>query len=78
MSPEADGSGNQNLYGSHPFVIYKTKEGFFSGIFFYNTNAQQFEIKHNDDGTAKVNWRSVGGIFDMYFFLGPKVEDVIR
>ena len=40
MSPEADGDGMENLYGSHPFVMGRAKGERFFGLFFANSNAQ--------------------------------------
>jgi len=56
----------------------RAKDDRFFGVLFYNSNAQQFQIRHSRSGKSVVNWRSIGGIMDMYFIYGGTADDVIK
>lgn len=55
----------------------KTKYGNFIGMFFQNSNAQQLQIKFAKDGDSRINFRTVGGILDIFFFMGGTADDVV-
>jgi alpha-glucosidase (family GH31 glycosyl hydrolase) len=66
----ADGS---NLYGSHPFHIEISPSGEAHGVLFFNSAPVQTELED-----WFVTYRSMDGILDFYFFLGPTMKDVMN
>uniref|UniRef100_A0A8C4X285 Si:ch73-12o23.1 n=1 Tax=Eptatretus burgeri TaxID=7764 RepID=A0A8C4X285_EPTBU len=65
---------NTNLYGSQPFYLALEDDGSAHGVFLLNSNAMDVVLQP----APAITWRSIGGIFDFYVFLGPRPEDVIR
>ncbi|CAF3413409.1 unnamed protein product [Rotaria sp. Silwood1] len=72
------GGGNENLYGTHPFYMVVEPDGQAFGVFILNSNAQDYKFDEFDDDQAMLTYRTVGGILDVFFFAGPRPEDVIR
>lgn len=79
-------SGGFNLYGSQPFALHRTAKGLFVGLFYNNINAQDFKIQtlntnqaNLKDQNSKVSLeqRTIGGIIDLYIFIGESPEEVI-
>ncbi|XP_072225139.1 lysosomal alpha-glucosidase [Leuresthes tenuis] len=70
MAPHADA----NLYGSHPFYIVQEGDGMAHGVFLLNSNAIEVMLQP----TPALTWVSTGGILDLYVFLGPDPQSVIR
>ncbi|KAM7386830.1 hypothetical protein PAMA_009453 [Pampus argenteus] len=70
MAPHA----NANLYGSHPFYIVQEEDGLAHGVFLLNSNAIEVMLQP----TPALTWVSTGGILDLYIFLGPDPQSVIR
>lgn len=68
--PHADA----NLYGSHPFFIVQEEDGFAHGVFLLNSNAIEVILQP----TPALTWVVLGGILDLYIFMGPDPESVIR
>ncbi|XP_062930555.1 lysosomal alpha-glucosidase-like [Mobula hypostoma] len=65
---------NANLYGSHPFYLVMEEDGSAHGVFLLNSNAQDVLLQPS----PALTWRTIGGIFDFYVFLGPNPKTVIR
>ncbi|XP_011686550.1 PREDICTED: lysosomal alpha-glucosidase-like isoform X1 [Wasmannia auropunctata] len=65
---------NANLYGSHPFYIIMEESGMAHGVLFLNSNAMDVILQP----TPAITFRTIGGIFDIYFFLGPTPADVVK
>ncbi|XP_076282313.1 lysosomal alpha-glucosidase [Lasioglossum baleicum] len=65
---------NANLYGSHPFYLIVENSGRAHGVLLLNSNAMDVILQP----TPAITFRTIGGIFDMYFFLGPTPADVIK
>ncbi|XP_041862575.1 lysosomal alpha-glucosidase isoform X2 [Melanotaenia boesemani] len=63
-----------NLYGSHPFYIVQEGDGLAHGVFLLNSNAIEVILQP----TPALTWVSTGGILDLYVFLGPDSQSVIR
>lgn len=55
-----------NLYGSHPFYVYLSQLGPAHGVLFLNSNPMNVILNDGD-----VTFRTIGGIIDLYIFLGP-------
>lgn len=75
--PYDDGQGGFEENGQHPFVFFKTSSGWV-GILLLNSNAQQVEIFTTESGQAVLNFITIGGILDMYFFHGSTPEEMIK
>jgi alpha-glucosidase (family GH31 glycosyl hydrolase) len=69
---------DENLYGTHPFYISIEEDGQTFGILIFNSNAQDYKFDQFDDKQSMLTYRTIGGIFDIFFFAGPNPEDVIR
>lgn len=65
---------NANLYGSHPFYLIIENSGNSHGVLFLNSNAMDVILQPS----PAITFRAIGGIFDIYFFLGPTPADVIK
>ncbi|XP_067130265.1 lysosomal alpha-glucosidase-like isoform X2 [Centruroides vittatus] len=63
-----------NLYGVHPFYMIVERDGNAHGVFFLNSNAMEVTIQPH----PAITFRSSGGIFDFYVFMGPTPEDVVK
>ena len=64
-------------------MLHQLKNRLFLGIFFFNSNAQVFELLHvrNPDTFAEeaiLNFVTTGGIIDLFFFFGNTPENVVR
>jgi len=62
----------QNLYGSHPFYV-EIIDGKAYGFLLKNSHGMEFSIKNN-----VMSIQVIGGNFDMYFFMGPTMDDVVK
>ncbi|KAK2141238.1 hypothetical protein LSH36_1136g01048 [Paralvinella palmiformis] len=65
---------DSNLYGSHPFYLNVEQSSNAHGVLFLNANAQEVTLQP----APALTYRTIGGILDMYFFLGPTPEEVIQ
>lgn len=63
-----------NLYGTQPFYFMIEESGTCHGVLFLNSNPMEIILQP----TPAITYRSIGGIFDMYFLLGPSPQDVMR
>ncbi|CAG11433.1 unnamed protein product, partial [Tetraodon nigroviridis] len=63
-----------NLYGSHPFYIVQEGDGMAHGVFLLNSNAIEVTLQP----TPALTWVALGGILDLYVFLGPDPQSVVR
>ncbi|XP_042231432.1 lysosomal alpha-glucosidase-like [Homarus americanus] len=69
---EAPVVGN-NLYGSHPFYLALEPGGNAHGVFLLNSNALDVVLQPH----PALTMRALGGIIDLYVFLGPTPNAVI-
>lgn len=65
---------NENLYGSHPFLlgVDKNQQGY--GIFLHNSNAKEVVLQP----TPAATFRALGGVLDFFVFVGPTISDVVK
>ncbi|XP_012274416.1 lysosomal alpha-glucosidase [Orussus abietinus] len=63
-----------NLYGSHPFYLMIENSGNCHGVLFLNSNAMDVILQP----TPGITFRTIGGIIDIYFFMGPTPENVLQ
>ena len=67
---------NAPLYGSHAFLLnvdHKDK-GRSSGVFLMNSNAIDVLLQPEPAAT----WRPIGGILDLFVFVGPSAKEVVQ
>ena len=70
----------RTVTGAHPFYMRlepnTTGAGStpsFHGVLFWNSNAMDVILN-----SSSLTYRSVGGVFDFYFVLGPRATDVVQ
>ncbi|KAK3891879.1 hypothetical protein Pcinc_004239 [Petrolisthes cinctipes] len=63
----------RNLYSSHPFYLALEPDGNAHGVFLLNSNAIEAVLQP----LPALTLRAIGGILDMYVFLGPTPNQVI-
>ncbi|XP_071528131.1 lysosomal alpha-glucosidase-like [Panulirus ornatus] len=63
----------KNLYGSHPFYMAIEPDGNTHGVFLLNSNALDIVLQP----LPALTMRAIGGIIDLYVFLGPTPNAVI-
>lgn len=63
-----------NLYGSHPFYLALEDGGSAHGVLLLNSNAMDVVLQPS----PALSWRSIGGILDVYVFLGPEPKSVVQ
>ncbi|XP_033209375.1 lysosomal alpha-glucosidase-like isoform X2 [Belonocnema kinseyi] len=65
---------NANLYGAQPFYFVIENTGKCHGVLFLNSNAMDVILQP----TPAITFRTIGGVFDIYFFMGPTPADVMK
>ncbi|KAI9932221.1 hypothetical protein ASPWEDRAFT_110472 [Aspergillus wentii DTO 134E9] len=66
---------NTNLYGSHPvYYDHRGKAGT-HGVFLVNSNGMDIKINQTQDGKQYLEYNTLGGVFDFYFFTGETPKD---
>uniref|UniRef100_A0A4W5RJC2 Glycoside hydrolase family 31 TIM barrel domain-containing protein n=1 Tax=Hucho hucho TaxID=62062 RepID=A0A4W5RJC2_9TELE len=66
--------GDANLYGSHPFYMVQEGDGQAHGVFLLNSNAMEMVLQPS----PALTWVALGGILDLYIFLGLDPQSVVR
>lgn len=64
----------EHLLGVLPFYIGLEADGCAHGVLILNSNAQEIITTP----APALAYRTIGGILDIYFFPGPKPEDVVK
>ncbi|KAL5494211.1 hypothetical protein EMCRGX_G015495 [Ephydatia muelleri] len=67
-------SPTENLYGVHPFYLVLEQDGCAHGVFLLNSNAMEVQLQ----SYPSITYRTIGGVLDFYFFLGPGPDQVIQ
>lgn len=65
-----------NLYGSHPFYLEQRESGA-HGVFFLNSNGMDVMIDSDKHGQF-LEYNTIGGILDFYFFAGSSPIEVTQ
>lgn len=65
-----------NLYGTQPFYLEHRESGS-HGVFLLNSNGMDIMIDSDEDGQY-LEYNTLGGVFDFWFFSGPSPSDVTR
>lgn len=69
--------GNSNLYGTQPVYIEHRDSGT-HGVLFLNSNGMDIMIDEDGDGGNYLEYNTLGGVLDFYFFLGDSPVDAVR
>ncbi|CAL4084533.1 unnamed protein product [Meganyctiphanes norvegica] len=70
------GYEEMNEYGTHPYYsVIEDDEGNTHSVLIWNSNALEYST-FMDDVDPSMTIRSIGGIIDLHFFLGPTPEEV--
>ncbi|KAK5652429.1 hypothetical protein OQA88_10472 [Cercophora sp. LCS_1] len=67
---------NSNLYGNHPVYFEHRKTGS-HGVFFLNSNGMDVVID-KDSGGQYLEYNTLGGVLDFWFFAGPSPVEVAK
>lgn len=71
------GTDPMNEYGHHPYyMVMEDDQGHSHSVLLYNSNAMEYSTFLLDDGTPALTLRTIGGILDFHFFLGPTPEEL--
>jgi alpha-glucosidase (family GH31 glycosyl hydrolase) len=68
----------KNIYGTHPFLMFKSKAGDFVGFFLNNANGIDMVIETIDATTKQVVLSMNGGTLDFAVFHDPNPINVIK
>jgi alpha-glucosidase (family GH31 glycosyl hydrolase) len=63
---------SQNVYGTHPFYM-EMRNGNAHGVFLLNSNGIDLELQPNS-----LTYKIIGGVFDLWFIMGPSPAEVVR
>lgn len=79
-TPDEDGKlPGKNMYGVHPFYMYKHKEASWVGVLYKLAHAQDWWIKNNKDaGTVGLTTIATGGVADIYVMQGSTPDGVVQ
>ncbi|RAH86113.1 alpha/beta-glucosidase agdC [Aspergillus japonicus CBS 114.51] len=64
-----------NLYGSHPVYYDHRGESGTHGVLLLNSNGMDIKINKTDDGQQYLEYNTLGGVFDFYFFTAPNPKE---
>ncbi|KAL2809334.1 putative alpha-glucosidase [Aspergillus granulosus] len=66
---------HSNLYGSHPvYYDHRGSDGT-HGVFLLNSNGMDIKINKTQDGKQYLEYNTLGGCFDFYFFTGSTPKE---
>lgn len=65
-----------NLYGSHPVYYDHRGDRGTHGVFFLNSNGMDVKINKTEHGRQYLEYNTLGGVFDFYFFTGSTPKNV--
>jgi len=63
----------KNMYSSQPVYLGVDHSGKAHGGFLLNSNAMDVSVT-----SKSIQFRTIGGVIDMFVFVGPKPEDVVK
>lgn len=70
--------GGQQGPAVHPFLMFKTDDGQFAGVYFPNSAPAQFElIRYEGYEWSIFNYITIGGAVEMYFIMPDTPDNVI-
>jgi len=67
-TPDEEGTlPGANMYGVHPYFMYKHKQGAWVGVLYKLAHAQDWWVKNNINvGTVDLSTIATGGVADIY------------
>ena len=65
-----------NLYGSHPVYYDHRGDKGTHGVFLLNSNGMDVKLDKTGDGKQYLEYNTLGGVFDFYFFTGSTPKEV--
>ncbi|KAH8894653.1 glycoside hydrolase, family 31 [Thozetella sp. PMI_491] len=68
----------QNLYGSHPMYLDHRAGRGTHGVFLLNANGMDVNINVDSAGQQYLEYNTIGGVLDFYFFAGSSPLEVSR
>ncbi|CEJ81504.1 Putative Glycoside hydrolase, family 31 [[Torrubiella] hemipterigena] len=68
---------NANLYGAHPFYLEHRETGS-HGVLFLNSNGMDIMINKDEAGKQYLEYNTLGGVLDFYFFAGPTPVEAVQ
>lgn len=74
FATDVEPGDNEPLYGAHPFYLSLEGDGRANGVFLFNSNALDVILSP----APAITYRSIGGVLDFYYFLGPSPKDVVQ
>lgn len=66
-----------NLYGDHPFYLEQRASGA-HGVLFLNSNGMDVMITQDAAGKQYLEYNTLGGVLDFYFFAGPTPVSAVQ
>ena len=66
-----------NSFGDHPFVMARLTDKTYIGLFFKNSNAKVLKYSHESKGRSIIDFRAVGGIIDIFAFMGTTADEIL-
>lgn len=66
-----------NLYGAQPFYLEHRETGS-HGVFFLNSNGMDILINNTKETGQYLEYNTLGGVLDFWFFAGPSPIDVVQ
>ncbi|KAK2600207.1 hypothetical protein QQS21_005081 [Conoideocrella luteorostrata] len=66
-----------NLYGTQPFYL-EHRDGGSHGVFLLNSNGMDIMIDKSADGSQYLEYNTLGGVFDFWFFAGKTPTTVVQ
>ena len=79
-TPDETGTlpGN-NMYGTHPFFMYRHKATAWVGVFYKLAHAQDWWVKNTPAaGTIDISTIATGGVADIYVFQSQTPDDIVN
>lgn len=72
------GSKGHNTFGDHPFILARLEDKTYLGLFFKNSNAKVLKYIQEPKGKSVINFKTIGGIIDIFAFMGDTADEVLR
>lgn len=66
-----------SLYGSQPMYLEHRKSGT-HGVLLMNANGMDINVDQDEGGQHFIEYNTIGGILDFYFFAGPSPTEVSK
>lgn len=66
-----------NLYGTQPFYLEQRESGS-HGVFFLNSNGMDIVIDNTPEDGQFLEYNTIGGVLDFWFFAGPSPVEVTQ